>query len=414
MKPFLRLLACCALLGIAAAGQPLAPALDYRQPVLEKNFPLLAALSADPEAAAAIHSDAALLELTRRLAEKRRHAREHCEQDMRCLLDAFRLSEEQIAEAAAALVRLADQPSLLRLVTHRLRPQAVLVRHHGRSDAQLLELGWREAAAGLNRLIEVYGEGKPPRYPAIDSPMFDTASEMYRRLVFNVIADLEEALPAAALFFEGSLRFGLALLEMNLRDEAGRFEPLHLGENRAAWAQVARTDFSRYAYSAILVPGAGPDRQGVALSPAGKLRVRIAARRYHAGKAPFLIVSGGFVHPNQTPYCEAIEMKKALMKDFGVPESAILVDPHARHTTTNLRNAARILLRYGLPGDRPALVTTDVYQSRYIESPQFAERCKKELGYVPFESLGRVSLFDLEWRPRPESLHADPQDPLDP
>lgn len=414
MKPFLRLLASCALVAIAAAAQPLAPPLDYRQPVLEKNFPLLATLSADPEAAAAVRRDATLLEFTRRMAEKRRQALEHCEKDMRCLLDAFRLSEEQIAEAAAAIARLANQPSLLRLVTNRLRPQSVLFRHHGRSDAQLLELGWREAAAGLNRLIEVYGEGKPPRYPAIDSPMFDTASEMYRRLIYNVIADLEEALPAAALFFESSLRFGMALLEINLRDEAGRFEPLHLGENRAAWMQVARTDFSRYTYSAILVPGAGPDRPTVALSPAGKLRVRIAARRYHAGKAPFLIVSGGFVHPNQTPYCEAIEMKKALMKDFGVPESAILVDPYARHTTTNLRNAARILLRYGLPGDRPALVTTDVYQSRYIESPQFAERCKKELGYVPFESLRRVSLFDLEWRPRPESLHADPQDPLDP
>lgn len=413
MKPLLRLLASCALVATAAA-QPFAAPLNYREPVFEKNFPLLAAIEQDREAAAVLLKDPALVGLTRRMAEQRRHALEHCEQDMRCLLDAFRLGEEQIAEAAAALARLADQPSLLRLVTHRLRPQAMLFRHHGRTDAQLIELGWREAAAGLNRLIEVYGEGKPPRYPAIDSPMFDTASETYRRLVFSVIADLEEATPAAALFFESSLRFGLALLEINLRDEAGRFEPLHLGENRAAWTQVARTDFSRYAYSAILVPGAGPDRPNVALSPAGKLRVRIAARRYHAGKAPFLIVSGGFVHPNQTPFCEAIEMKKALINEFGVPEAAIFVDPHARHTTTNLRNAVRILFRYGLPEDRPALVTTDVYQSRYIESPQFAERCLKELGYLPFEKLSRISVFDLEFRPNPESLHVDPQDPLDP
>jgi hypothetical protein len=413
MQPFLRVLASCAVLGIAAAQPPTQP-LHYRQPVLEKNFPLLAVLSADPEAAAALERDPTLRQLARRKGEQRRHALEHCEQDLRCLLDAFRLSEDEIAGAAGALARLADEPGLRRLVTYQIRPQAVLFRHHSRPDAQLLELGWREAAAGINRLIEVYGDGKPPRYAAIDSPMFDTGSEIYRRLIYNVVVDLNERVPAAELFFETSLGFALALLEINLRDEAGRFEPLDLGENRAALAQVARTDFDRFPYSAILVPGAGPDRPGVALSPAGKLRVRIAARRYHAGKAPFLVVSGGFVHPNQTPFCEAIEMKKALMRDFGVPESAIFVDPHARHTTTNLRNAARILLRYGLPGDRPALVTTDVYQSRYIESPQFAERCKRELGYVPFESLRRVSLFDLEWRPRPESLHADPQDPLDP
>jgi uncharacterized SAM-binding protein YcdF (DUF218 family) len=31
-------------------------------------------------------------------------------------------------------------------------------------------------------------------------------------------------------------------------------------------------------------------------------------------------------------------MKRQLVALFGIPESAILVDPHARHTTTNLRN----------------------------------------------------------------------------
>ena len=60
-------------------------------------------------------------------------------------------------------------------------------------------------------------------------------------------------------------------------------------------------------------------------------------------------MSGGFVHPAQTPYAEAIEMKKALIADFSIPQEAILVDPHARHTTTNMRNAARLLYRYAIP-----------------------------------------------------------------
>lgn len=393
-----------------AAAQPLA----YRQPVLEKNFPVLAALQRNADAAALAGQDETLRRLAAAREQRHREALEQCESNLACLLDAFRWQEEEIAQAASALARLASTDPFVRLVHQDLRPSGVLFRHHSQSDSLLLERGWREAAAGMNRLIDVYGAGKPPRYPAIDTPMYDTGSDGYRRLVYNVVADLAEAAPAPGLFFERTLRFGLALLEINLRDEAGRYEPMHLGENRAAYAQVARTDFARFPYSAILVPGAGSDRPGLPLSPAGKLRTAIAARRYHAGKAPFVIVSGGFVHPKQTPYCEAVEMKKVLIQEFGVPESAILIDPHARHTTTNIRNAARLIFRYGLPAGRRALITTDVYQSRYIEAPLFAERCRKELGYVPFEGLKRISVFDLEWIPRPESLHADPEDPLDP
>ena len=102
------------------------------------------------------------------------------------------------------------------------------------------------------------------------------------------------------------------------------------------------------------------------------------------------------------------------MARFGIPEAAILVDPHARHTTTNLRNAARLLYRYGMPFDRKALVSTDPGQSQYIENPLFAKRCLEELGYPPVRVLARVSPFDLEFQPLKESLHSDPRDPLDP
>jgi len=413
MKLACSILALAWSVSLAAAPPRPAPA-AFREPVLEKNFPLLAAMREEAEAAALLQKDQTFRDLAAERQERYRRSLRECEHNLACMLDAFRWSEKEIEAAASALLRVAASPPLRQLAQHQLRPAGTLVRHHGQDDGVLLERGWREAAAGLNRIIDVYGAGKPPRYPAIDGPMFDPASDNYRRLVFNVVADLAESMPGSGLFFEPSLRFALALLEINLRDEAGRFEPLHLGENRAAAAQVARTDFARFPYTAILVPGAGSDRPGLPLSPAGKLRTAIAARRYHAGKAPFVIVSGGFVHPRQTPYCEAIEMKRALVNEFGVPESAVLIDPHARHTTTNVRNAARLLYRYGIPFDRRALITTDVYQSRYIESPQFAERCRKELGYEPFESLHRISLFDLEWKPRLESLHADPEDPLDP
>ena len=144
------------------------------------------------------------------------------------------------------------------------------------------------------------------------------------------------------------------------------------------------------------------------------MRLELAVARYRAGKAPFLIVSGGFMHPNQTPFNEAFEMKQSLIKDFGVPADAILIDPHARHTTTNLRNAARLYYRYGMPSDKAMLITNDASQSAYISGTVFRDRCLRELGYQPGVVGQRLSRFDVEFRPGIESLHADARDPLDP
>src|SRR5262245_13427419 len=203
-------------------------------------------------------------------------------------------------------------------------------------------------------------------------------------------------------------------MEASKRDEAGRFEPMEHGENRLAVERVRSTRWQEYPYSVILVPGSGTDRLTWNMSQWGRERLRLAARRYHEKKAPFLIVSGGFVHPDQTPFAEAIEMKKVLISEFRVPAEAIIVDPHARHTTTNIRNAVRLIWRYGLPFDKSALITTDVYQSKSIESDDFRKRCDRELGYQPHELRGRKSEFDLEFLPRLDSLQADSTDLLDP
>jgi hypothetical protein len=67
-----------------------------------------------------------------------------------------------------------------------------------------------------------------------------------------------------------------------------------------------------------------------------------------------------------------------------------------------------------MPFGKKALVTTDLAQSASIESPAFEKRCLTELGYAPQRILGRISPFDLEFLPTLDSLHGDPQDPLDP
>lgn len=150
------------------------------------------------------------------------------------------------------------------------------------------------------------------------------------------------------------------------------------------------------------------------LSPEAKMKMRLAARRYRDRLAPLIIVSGAYVSPSQTPFAEALEMKRELMRVYGIPERAILVDPYARHTTTNLRNAERLLFETGAPLDRPILVTTTDYQSRYIEGQVFHDRCLRELGYLCFSDLKRLSLFDTSLRLPLVSLRRDARDPLDP
>ncbi len=185
-------------------------------------------------------------------------------------------------------------------------------------------------------------------------------------------------------------------------------EPMEKGVNEAAVKAIPSLPWSKYLYSVIVVPGAGPNDADTPISAAGHARVALAAEAYHAGKAPLILLSGGYVHPAQTRFAEAIEMKKVLLAEYHVPEAAVLVDPHARHTTTNMRNAAREIYRYHIPMDKPALVVSDAAQTGYIAGQPFADRCLKELGYLPYQIVSRPSQTSLVFLPQIDSLQQDP------
>jgi hypothetical protein len=271
---------------------------------------------------------------------------------------------------------------------------------------------WALCARGLNEVLAVYGEGSRPRYPKIDSVSFDTNSTDFQQRVISLAEQTSQE--PQKLFFESSLKTALQLLTLNHRDEAGRFEPMEEKINRAALRAISATHWDNYAFSVIVVPGEGPEDPNVALAEIGRQRIALAAQAYHAGKAPFILVSGGYVHPFQTRFSEAIEMKKALLADYHVPEEAILVDPHARHTTTNMRNAVREIYRHNMPMNKSALVVSDFSQITYIEGQPFADRCREELGYVPYHIIAHPSNTSLVFLPVVESLQQNPLDPLDP
>lgn len=272
----------------------------------------------------------------------------------------------------------------------------------------------RREIAGLNGILRVYGTGAPTRYSQIDGPIAQPGSDRFATDITAAaaLAELGSHDPVSAL--DASIALALALLDVNNRDEAVAFGSLDSGFNRAAFDRAAGLDWPRFRYSAILVLGVGPDDLATPLSPLAKLNVRNAAQRYFDGVAPFLIVSGGTVHPRGTHFAEAMEMRRALIERYHVPADAVIVDPYARHTTTNLRNASRLLMAMQVPLDRDVLIVTNPVHSRYVEGPEFAARNLAELGYQPGTIGKRVSPYEIAFRPSALSARIDPADPLDP
>ena len=324
----------------------------------------------------------------------------------------MRLDSSAIDAVAAALRNLANRPEFKLLAKKDLRPSGVFNRYDSQSDAEMLVAAWKDAANGMNRILNVYCLGKEPRYKDIDRVSYDVNTESYRKLLTAKIAEIKFA--TRPLFFEPTLNFALGLLQINRRDEAGRYEPLERGENKAAVQNLKNIKWSDYAYTFILVLGAGGQDLTTRISPLGAQRTDVAAQLFLQRKAPLIIVSGGFVHPMQTPYCEAIEMKRYLMEKYKIPETRILIDPHARHTTTNFRNAARLAFRYSIPTDRTALVTSSESHIVSSASEEFRTRCLNELGYFPMEFIKQISPTAAEFKPSVASLFFDVNDPLDP
>jgi hypothetical protein len=394
---------------------PKAAPLVLRNPVVDKNFYFLSLIHRDPAVEREIERDPKLAQIA---DDRQRALKAAFDQTSDGAIDGLRLipfSDAQIDTAGVALGQLYDRSIAMKAFVGSLRAGGAYQRYAGRDDRALLANAWRDCAMGMNSIVAVYGiQTAPARSPQIDSPLYKVDSSFFRAMVHTLLGLVLDQPSPSKLFFDGNLDVAAQLLDIQLRDEAGRHEPMENRVNRLAYEQVRRTNFAAYPYSVILVPGEGPEESNVALSPAGKLRIEFAVHRFRAKKAPFILVSGGYVHPSMTPYSEAIEMKKSLMRDFGIPERAIIVDPHARHTTTNLRNAARLIYRYGIPFDKPGLCVSDPFQSGYIDSKSLFDRCQSIFGYQPVGHYHRTSEFDVEFLPNIESLSMDAVDPLDP
>ncbi len=343
-----------------------------------------------------------------------------CNKNAICMISKLHISDDEIMSVGKRLLELKKHPAFAALIKHHLIPSGAynqLVINEKNQDSLIFK-AWQQDAKGMNFTLSVYAAGKRPNYPLIDSNSLQISSlgtypRSYLSQVTHILGYLADVASYDSSFLSLPISAVNLYLEMNERTQASDFEPMHLGVNEGAFKKIKTLKWTNYPYSVILVPGAGPSEVDVALSAEAMIRLRIASVQFHLKKAPFIIVSGGKVHPYKTTYCEAIEMKKYCVEQLGIPASAIIVDPHARHTTTNLRNASRLMIRYGIPIEKPGLVCTTQGQSMMIANT-LPSRCMIELGYVPYKNGKRLSNTLTEFYALSSSLQIDADEPIDP
>jgi len=310
------------------------------------------------------------------------------------------------------LIVLYQHNRVFKEIIRQLRKEGSYALYGKAADTAFILSAWNNGANGINQIMDVYIRGRSARYPGIDSISFARGDEGFKSLISG---DIQRLIARADgyLFFGLPLHSAIDALKINKRDEAARYEPLNAGLNRLPAMMLAGVKWPAYKYSVILVPGLGPETPGVALDSGGMKRCDAAVLRFRQGLAPFIVVSGGHVHPFRTVYNEAVEMKKYMVEQLHLPASAVFIEPYARHTTTNLRNTSRMIFRFGLRPDKPVLVVTDENQSNFIVG-QMGKTAIRDLGYEPYKNMKRITGFDTEFYPVWESLQVNPADPLDP
>lgn len=374
------------------------PALLFEDRTVEalgaRIFPALFTMNADPVWRQALLADPGLKSLAE-TSRARLAASVGCATLPRCAVDVWKIGPDERERIGAVIGRIA--------ASRHQSPEAAKAR-------------WGRDADSINYILAVYGEGDPPHYPLIDSASLDPASPDLHRLIggLQVSAQAHRTESMGEPVFMAPLRYALGLLDYNDRDDAIRFASLWDRENRPPLEESRQTDWKQYRYAAFLVPGQGPEDRETSLSAVSRFRLKLAVELFREKMAPFILVSGGAVHPIRTRHVEAEEMRQELLTRYGIPPEHVVMEPYARHTTTNIRNAARVLARLGAPKTMETLIVTDPDQSAYIAGREFAERNRRELGYEPAVPGRRLSPFAQAVRFSDRCGDIDPRDPLDP
>lgn len=379
-----------------------------------KLFYFFTVLNSETKIKQAIAENELLKEIYAKQITRTTSSQQRCNSG-KCYAEVLCWNDREIEEAGTALISLLEKNGKRQSIIKNLKESGHYNLFHDLNDTAFIRTVWEYNAQGINSIFRVYLGGNPPkRYAAIDSISYKQDDPRFVQRVDSIITavatpfDDKLSLP----FFELSLKTALAILNINGRDEVARYEPLTAGYNSEAFMAVKNIDWNFYRYSVLLVPGFGPEKEGVRIHEKGIARCKMAAERFKSGLAPFIIVSGGHVYPFRTPFSEAVEMRRYLIEELDIPKEAVIIEPHARHTTTNIRNATRLLYRFDIPDTLPGLVVTDAAQVNMIEN--LAPRCIRELGYVPYKNVNVLNENEIEFVPSIQAFQINLEDVLDP
>ncbi len=384
--------------------------------ILQKNFFFLKAVQENPEIKTIVENDKVFKNIADKKTQIIKQSIEADQRDLKNIVGAYLFNDKEIESVSNEFVKLVkSNDNFHSFVKTTLRPSLAYADFDSLSDEQYISQCWKLCAMGMNNIMNVYGLGKHPMYAGIDSVSYDVNSKFYISGTYFWSSFLfQQSAWDQAPFFMPSVDFSMALLYQNHRDEAARYEPMEWEENKKAIDYISNIDFDKYEYAAILVLGCGPETYTDNLSSVGKLNLLAGVTALIQGKAPLIIVSGGHVHPYRTKFAEAIEMKKELMDVYHIPEEKIIIEPHARHTTTNFRNASRLIYKYNIPTGKKCIAASNNDHISYVCEKRFKERCDRELGYLPVTLSNRISSFLVEFTPDIKSFQENPLDPLDP
>ena len=389
--------------------------------VVVKNYYFLNLLQSLPEATSFLKKDTLLQRIASAKFDSLHKAVNTNDKDIAGMLQVLMFSASEIKEVSEYFTKMYSPTNFWgKIVQQHLIPSGCYYSYQTLTPVELLVKAWEQDANGINFCLSVYAGGKKPNYPLIDSASIISytktglVSPYYASTLHNISYLIEQQFAEnKPQFFSIPLVAAVDFIDFNERDQAADDEPMENSINRLAAEKVKTIDWKKFPYTVILVPGAGPDDPAMPLSAEGMIRCRLAAIEYKKGLAPFIVVSGGKVHPYKTKYNEATEMQKYLVNKLGIPSSAVIQDPHARHTTTNMRNTIRIMFRYGMPWNKPGITCTTRGQSAMIEKTLIA-RCQKELNTIPYAVGKRLSETLVEFIPLYASLQINPLEPIDP
>ena len=380
-----------------------------------KNYYLLTLLQELSPVRLLLERDKLLSQLRRTKRDSISNAPANCPADRFCYTRRMKFTDDEISFVSQRLTALYKSDNELgKLVSEHLIPSGCYTLFQKLPPADMLVKAWEQDARGVNFAIGVYAEGQKPRYPNIDSISYNVQNRAYLGFLKTATETIAAEIKNQNLFFEPSLTAALRFIEANDREQAADFEPMAETVNRPTLDRIKKLNWLDHKYTVLLVLGSGPSEPGVAISGEAMMRLRMAATQFRAGLAPIMVVSGGKVHPIRTKFCEAVEMKRYLTEKLGIPADAILIDPHARHTTTNIRNTVRMMIRYGIPMNKPGVVSSASSHIAGVMSDGFDKRCMNELNLMPFRKGNRLTATEAEFYPTTDALHINPTEPLDP